>query len=229
MEIASGEKVGLIGYSGGGKSTFISLLLRLVEPQSGHVIIDNQDISQVQYESLREQIATIPQDTTLFHRSILDNIKFAKSSASDDDIIAAAKRAKCHDFIMELPEKYNTLVGERGVRLSGGQRQRISIARAFLKDAPILVLDEATSALDTITEKLIHESLDDVMRGRTSLVIAHRLSTLQSMDKIVVFDNGNIVEQGSPSRLLNDHKSHFHKLWKMQSDGFIQTQSSSDE
>lgn len=221
ITIHPGEKVGLVGYSGGGKSTFIKLILRLLDPQSGRVLIDNQDIKKVIEHSLRQQIGTIPQEPELFHRTIMDNIRFAKTEASDEEVIEASKKARCHEFIVELPERYQSLVGERGIKLSGGQKQRIAIARAFLKNAPILLLDEATSSLDSITERYIQESLHEVMKNRTTIVIAHRLSTLKDMDRILVFVNGNIVEDGSLNSLLKDKNSHFYKLWNMQAEGFI--------
>ena len=221
ITINPGEKVGLVGYSGGGKSTFIKLILRLMDIQSGNILIDNQGITEVTKHSLRTQIGTIPQEPELFHRTIMENIKFARMDASDEDVIEAAKKARCHDFIMELPEQYHALVGERGVKLSGGQKQRIAIARAFLKNAPILILDEATSSLDSMTEREIHEALHQVMENKTTIVIAHRLSTLKDMDRILVFVNGEIVEDGALNALLENKDSHFYKLWKMQAEGFI--------
>ena len=219
--IHPGQSVGLVGYSGGGKSTFIKLILRLIEPQSGSILIDNQDILKGTIRSLRKQVATIPQDPELFHRTIMENIRFGRTEATDEEVIEAAKRAKCHEFILELPEQYQCLVGERGVKLSGGQKQRIAIARAFLKQAPILLLDEATSALDSITEEYIKESLHELMINRTTLVIAHRLSTLKDMDRILVFVNGEIVQDGSLTILLKDTSGHFYKLWSSQAEGFI--------
>lgn len=221
VTIKPGEKVGLVGYSGGGKSTFIKLILRLIDTQSGRILIDNQVIKQVIKNSLRKQIGMIPQEPELFHRTIMENIRFAKPDASDEDVIDAAKKAKCDEFIAELPDKYNSLVGERGIKLSGGQKQRIAIARAFLKNAPILLLDEATSSLDSITERHIQESLHEVMAGKTTIVIAHRLSTLKDMDRILVFVSGKIVEDGSLNSLLENKESHFYKLWQMQAEGFI--------
>ena len=219
--IHAGEKVGLVGYSGGGKSTFIKLILRLLDAQSGRVLIDNQDIRKVTKHSLRKQIGMIPQEPELFHRTIMENICFAKPDATVEEVIEAAKKAKCHDFISELPEGYQSLVGERGIKLSGGQKQRIAIARAFLKNAPIILLDEATSSLDSVTERQIQESLHEVILNRTTIVIAHRLSTLRDMDRILVFVNGNIVEDGPLDNLLKDTNSHFYKLWNMQAEGFI--------
>ena len=221
ITINSGEKVGLVGYSGGGKSTFIRLILRLIDTQEGCILIDGQDIKKVTKYSLRKQIGTIPQEPDLFHRTIMDNIRFAKPDASDEEVIEAAKKARCHEFILELPEKYHSLVGERGIKLSGGQKQRLAIARAFLKQAPILLLDEATSSLDSITESYIQESLHEVMTGKTTIVIAHRLSTLKDMDRILVFVHGKIVEDGSLEDLLKNTKSHFYKLWQMQAEGFV--------
>jgi len=219
--IDSGQKVGLVGLSGGGKSTLVKILLRLYDVQSGSILIDNQDIKHVKMNSLRNQIATIPQEPELFHRSILENIRFAKPSASDEDVVNAAKKANCHQFISELPQGYASLVGERGIKLSGGQRQRIAIARAVLKNAPILILDEATSALDSLTEQYIQEGLDEAMKEKTVLVIAHRLSTLKSMDRILVFEHGVVIEDGAPAALLSVPNGKFFQLWKMQSEGFI--------
>lgn len=221
ITIHPGEKVGLVGYSGGGKSTFIKLILRLLDAQSGNILIDGQNIKNITKNSLMKQIGTIPQEPDLFHRSIMDNIRFAKLDASNAEVIEAAKKAKCHEFICELPEKYQSLVGERGIKLSGGQKQRIAIARAFLKQAPILLLDEATSSLDSITERYIQESLHNVMQNTTTIVIAHRLSTLKDMDRILVFANGDIIEDGTLNNLLENKAGHFYKLWQMQAEGFI--------
>lgn len=219
--IKAGQKVGLVGYSGGGKSTFVNLILRLFDVNHGRILIDNQDIRNVTLDSLHQQIALIPQDPTLFHRTLMENIRYGNINASDDDVKNAAINAHAHEFIEKLPLGYNTLVGERGVKLSGGQRQRIAIARAFLKNAPILILDEATSQLDSITEKLIQESLWNLMQNKTTLVIAHRLSTLLHMDRILVFDQGKIVEEGSHSELLAQ-KGLYQKLWNTQVGGFLQ-------
>lgn len=216
-----GERVGLVGYSGGGKSTFIKLILRLIEVQSGSILIDNQDIRKVKISSLINQITVIPQDPDMFHRTIMENIRFAKPEATDKEVIWAAKKARCHEFISELPEGYESLIGEHGVKLSGGQRQRLAIARAFLKNSPILLLDEATSALDSLTESHIQQSLYNLMQNKTTIVIAHRLSTLKNMDRILVFDNGKIVENGDLKTLISNKKGIFSKLWKMQIDGFI--------
>jgi ATP-binding cassette subfamily B protein len=219
VTIHPGEKVGLVGYSGGGKSTFMRLILRLMDIKSGAIKIDGQNIATVTKASLRKNISTIPQETELFHRSILENIRFARPDATDDEVILAAQKACCDEFIQALPDKYESLVGERGVKLSGGQRQRIAIARAFLKNAPILLLDEATSALDTATEQLIQQSLHEVMKHKTTIVIAHRLSTLKDMDRILFFDKGAIVEQGSLDELLANSQGQFYQLWHMQQRG----------
>ncbi len=216
-----GEKVGLVGYSGGGKSTFIKLILRLIEVQSGSILINNQDIKKVTINSLINQLTVIPQNPDMFHRSIMENIRFAKPDATDKEVISAAKKAKCHEFICELAEGYESLVGERGIKLSGGQRQRIAIARAFLKNSSILLFDEATSALDSLTENYIQQSLYNLMKTKTTIVIAHRLSTLKNMDRILVFDNGKIIEDGDLKTLLGNKNGVFSKLWQMQVGGFI--------
>ena len=218
--IPAGQKVGLVGFSGSGKSTFVNLILRLFELESGEILIDSQDIKTVTQASLREQISFIPQDTTLFHRSIIDNIRYGNVNASDEDVMKAAFLAHADEFIQDLPEGYQSLVGERGVKLSGGQRQRIAIARAILKNAPILILDEATSALDSKTEQYIQESLNFFMKNKTTIVIAHRLSTLTQMDRILVFDKGRIVEDGSHMELLHQNSLYKH-LWETQVSGFI--------
>lgn len=221
ITLRPGEKVGLVGYSGGGKSTFIKLILRLIDTPSGQILIDDQDIKTVTQSSLRTQIGTLPQEPDLFHRTLMENIRFAKPDASDEEVIEASKKAKCHEFISELPQQYYSLVGERGVKLSGGQKQRIAIARAFLKNAPILILDEATSSLDSITEHHIQESLHNVMKNKTTIVIAHRLSTLKDMDRILVFVKGEIVEDGALNSLLQNKNGHFYQLWHRQAQGFI--------
>ena len=218
--INRGEKIGLVGYSGAGKTTFANLLMRFYEVTKGRILIDGQDIREVTQESLRRAIAMIPQDTSLFHRSLYDNIRIARPEASDDEVMTAARMAGAHDFIMNLQNQYETMVGERGVKLSGGQRQRVAIARAFLKAAPILILDEATSALDSVTEQGIQDALEKVMTGRTTIVIAHRLSTLRRMDRILVFDQGQIVEQGNHDELLTAN-GHYAKMWAMQAGGFL--------
>lgn len=218
--IEPGEKVGLVGFSGSGKTTFVHLILRFYDVQAGKILIDNQDISQVTLKSLRRQIAVVPQDMVLFHRSLMENIRYGRADASDDEVFAASKKACSHEFIMEFKDKYNTITGESGFKLSGGQRQRIAIARAILKDAPILIFDEATSALDSITEKEIQKNLWDLMKNRTTIVIAHRLSTLSSLDRILVFDKGVIIESGKHESLLK-RNGHYAHLWRSQSEGFF--------
>jgi ATP-binding cassette subfamily B protein len=220
VTINAGTKVGLVGFSGSGKSTFVNLIMRFYDISQGEILIDEQNIAAVQQHSLWEQIAMIPQDPSLFHRSLLENIRYGDIHASDDQVIAAAKAAHCHEFIGDLEQGYHTLVGERGVKLSGGQRQRIAIARGILKNAPILILDEATSSLDTITEKHIQQSLETLMKNCTTLVVAHRLSTLTNMDHILVFNQGEIIEEGHIKSLLAN-KGHFHQLWNMQQNGFL--------
>jgi ATP-binding cassette subfamily B protein len=196
-----GERVGLVGHSGGGKSTMFALLQRFYDPQFGRILIDGQDIARVTQDSLREAIGVVPQDISLFHRSVMDNIRYGKPEASDDEVLEAAMTARC-DFIEDLPEGTRTIVGDRGVKLSGGQRQRIAIARAFLKNAPLLLLDEATSALDSDSEEIIREALGRLMRGRTVVAIAHRLSTVRNFDRIVVLQAGRIVQDGPPDLLV---------------------------
>jgi len=220
ITIKAGQKVGLVGHSGSGKSTFVNLILRSFDVNQGEILINNQNISSVTQDSLRSAIALIPQDPTLFHRSLLENIGYAKIDASNHEIIDAAQKAHADEFIKNMPQEYESLVGERGVKLSGGQRQRITIARAFLKNAPILILDEATSQLDSITENLIQESLKNLMKNKTVLIIAHRLSTLKDVDRILVFDNGKIIEDGSHQNLL-DLNGHYKKLWNAQIGGFL--------
>lgn len=220
IEIPAGQKVGLVGFSGGGKSTFVNLILRLYDVTDGAILIDGQDIRNVTQESLRQKIGMIPQDPTLFNRSLMDNIRYGRVDATDEEVIEAAKKAHSHEFIIKLPLGYDSLVGERGVKLSGGQRQRIAIARAFLKNAPILILDEATSQLDSVTESLIQKSFSELMQNKTTIVIAHRLSTLLHMDRILVFDKGEIVEDGTHSELLA--KGGLYKqLWDAQVGGFL--------
>lgn len=220
VTIEAGQKVGLVGYSGSGKTTFVNLILRFFNVSDGRILIDGQDIQEVTQDSLRQHIAMIPQDPTLFHRSLMDNIRYGRIDASDDEVINAAQKAHAHEFISKLPQTYDSLVGERGIKLSGGQRQRIAIARAILKNAPILILDEATSQLDSVTEHLIQESLWEVMQGKTTIVIAHRLSTLLNMDRILVFDEGQIVEDGNHQVLLK--KAGLYKtLWDEQIGGFL--------
>jgi len=221
LAIKSGEKVGLVGRSGAGKTTYTKLLLRFSDIDSGSITIDGQNITAITQDDLRSTIAYVPQEPLLFHRSIKENIGYGLDGATNAQIIKAARKAHADEFIAKLPRGYDTLVGERGVKLSGGQRQRIAIARAILKDAPILVLDEATSALDSESEKLIQDSLAALMRNRTAIVIAHRLSTIQHMDRIVVLDEGRIVEEGSHRQLLAK-KGVYAQLWAHQSGGFLE-------
>lgn len=221
LHIKSGEKIGIVGQSGAGKTTITKLLLRFNDLNSGSIMIDNQSISEVTQTSLRGSIAYVPQEPLLFHRSLAENIGYSRDNFTIEEVIEAAKKAHAHEFIDELPNKYETIVGERGVKLSGGQRQRVAIARAILKDAPILVLDEATSALDSESEKLIQDALGKLMKNRTSIVIAHRLSTIQKMDRIIVLDKGKIIEEGSHKELLAKNGV-YTKLWKHQSGGFIE-------
>ncbi len=222
LTVHPGERIGLVGISGSGKTTLTKLLLRFADVQNGEVLVSGQNIRDITQQSLREVIAYVPQETSLFHRSIAENIAYGKPDATPDEIQRAAKLANAHDFIMELPDGYDTLVGERGIKLSGGQRQRIAIARAILKDAPILVLDEATSALDSESEALIQDALNTLMAGRTSIVIAHRLSTVASLDRIVVLENGKIKEQGKHHDLLQKPDGAYHHLWSRQSGAFME-------
>lgn len=221
LHIPAGQKVGLIGHSGAGKSTILQLLLRFNDVTGGAIRIDGQDIRDITQTSLRRAIGYVPQEPLLFHRSLRENITYGRPDASDHAIRKAAKQAHALEFIKKLPEGFDTLVGERGIKLSGGQRQRIAIARAILKDAPILVLDEATSALDSESEKLIQESLETLMQGRTSIVIAHRLSTIAKLDRIIVLDAGKIVEDGTHQQLVAKNGV-YAQLWKHQSGGFIE-------
>ncbi len=219
--IAPGEKVALVGHSGSGKSTLIKLIQRFYEIQGGRINIDGQNITEVTQKSLRESISLVPQDPILFHRSLADNIAYASLEKSSADIIDASKKAHAHEFIKKLPEGYETLVGERGVKLSGGERQRVAIARAILADTPILVLDEATSSLDSESESYIQDALKVLMKSKTTIVIAHRLSTIKHADRILVFDQGKIIEQGSHEELVKKPNGHYKKLYEMQAGGFI--------
>ncbi|MFN9557919.1 MAG: ABC transporter ATP-binding protein [Dolichospermum sp.] len=220
VTIQPGERVGLVGFSGSGKSTFVNLILRLFDPQSGQILIDGVDIKDMTQEALHSQISLIPQDPSLFHRTLLENILYGRLEASEAELIEAARKAYADDFIAQMKEGYDSLVGERGVKLSGGQRQRIAIARVILKDAPILILDEATSSLDSITEKAIQDTLDSAMNGKTVIVVAHRLSTIAHLDRILVFDRGRIIEDGTHSNLLAKGGA-YHRLWQMQAGGFL--------
>lgn len=222
LSVQPGERIGLVGVSGSGKTTLTKLLLRFADVSAGQITISGQDIKKITQRSLRENIAYVPQETSLFHRSIAENIAYGKLGATQAEIERAAKLANAHEFIKDLPDGYNTLVGERGIKLSGGQRQRIAIARAILKDAPILVLDEATSALDSESEALIQDALNTLMQGRTSIVIAHRLSTVASLDRIVVLEDGKIVEQGTHHQLLGRSHGVYNHLWSRQSGAFME-------
>lgn len=218
--IRGGERVGLVGFTGAGKSTFISLILRFFPVLSGKILIDGQEIADVTLESLRAQIALIPQDPVLFHRTLRENISYGKPTATEAEIVAAAKLAHCDEFIRQIPAGFDAKVGERGTKLSGGEKQRIAIARAILAGAPILILDEATSSLDSVTEKYIQDSLSTLMQNRTTIAIAHRLSTLSRMDRILVFDKGKIVEEGTHATLMNQNGL-YARMWNMQVGGFL--------
>lgn len=221
FSIKPGEKVGLVGHSGGGKTTVTKLIMRFMDIQEGQILVDGQDISAIAQRDLRAHIASVPQESLLFHRSIAENIGYGRRDATLKEIKAVAKMAHAHEFIEQLPNGYDTLVGERGVKLSGGQRQRVTIARAMLKNAPILLLDEATSALDSESEQLIQDALWKLMEGRTAIVIAHRLSTIQKMDRIIVLEHGKIDEQGTHRELLRINNV-YAKLWAHQSGGFLE-------
>lgn len=221
LTIKAGEKVALVGPSGAGKSTVTKLLLRLYDVTEGAVRIDGEDIREVTQESLRQSISFVPQEPILFHRSLKDNIRYGRPDASEEEVIEAAKKAHCHEFISQLTEGYETHVGERGVKLSGGERQRVAIARAILKNAPILILDEATSALDSESEALIQDALKVLMEGKTVIVIAHRLSTIMTMDRIIVIENGAIAAEGTHDELVRHEGGLYHKLWSIQAGSFI--------
>lgn len=220
LTIPGGQRVGIVGPSGSGKTTFVSLLLRQQDVHEGEVQIDGQNIRKVTLNSLREAIAIVPQEPALFHRSLKENIGYGKPDATQEEIESAARKAQAHEFITELPQGYETLVGERGVKLSGGQRQRVAIARAILKNAPILILDEATSALDSESEVVIQQALEELMRGKTVIAIAHRLSTIKAMDRIIVLDGGSMVEDGSHDELVEGGGT-YARLWAHQAGGFL--------
>ncbi len=220
LTIAGGERIALVGLSGAGKSTVTKLLLRLYDVARGEIKIDKQDISKVTQDSLRDAIAFVPQEPILFHRTLMENIRYGYRDATDEMVIEAARKAHCHEFIQKLPLGYETFVGERGIKLSGGERQRVAIARAILKDAPILVLDEATSSLDSESEALIQDALNILMEGKTVIVIAHRLSTIMKMDRIIVMEAGNVVAQGTHLQLIYE-RGLYQKLWSIQAGGFI--------
>jgi ABC-type multidrug transport system fused ATPase/permease subunit len=219
LYIPPGQRVGLVGPSGAGKTTLMGLLMRMHDVTDGVIRIDGQDIRAVTQESLRGSIGLIPQDTNLFHRSLLENIRYGRPGAADEEVVEAAKRAHAHEFIVELEHGYDTLVGERGIKISGGQRQRIAIARAILRDAPILLLDEATSALDSHSEQKIQQAMKEAMAGKTVIAIAHRLSTVMDMDRLIVLDRGVIVADGSHTELLLQGGL-YAELWRKQSGGF---------
>jgi ATP-binding cassette subfamily B protein len=221
VDVRPGERVGLVGRSGSGKTTFVKLVQRLYDVSDGRILIDGQDIAQATQQSLRSQIALVQQDPILFHRSLAENIAYGRPGASTAAIEQAARLANAHDFIMRLPKGYGTLVGERGVKLSGGERQRVALARAFLADAPILILDEATSSLDSESEALIQQAMERLMKGRTSVIIAHRLSTVRSLDRILVFDRGEIVEQGTHAALMTRASGLYRSLFERQATEFI--------
>jgi len=220
LEIKPGESIGVVGHSGAGKSTLTKLLLRFNDISSGEILIDGQDIKNIRQEDLRSVIAYVPQEPVLFHRSIRENIAYSRPDATEDEIIEVAKKAHAHEFIIKLAKGYDTKVGERGIKLSGGERQRIAIARAMLKKAPIIMLDEATSSLDSVSESYIHDAFKELMKGKTTLVVAHRLSTVQEMDRIIVLDKGEIVEQGKHVELIKNGNI-YANLWNHQTGGFL--------
>jgi len=222
LTIKSKERVALVGHSGAGKSTVIRLLLRMHDVTKGKIYIDGQKISNVTQSSLWKNVSLVPQEPILFHRSLMENIRYGRPTATDEEVVKAAALARCTEFIDQLPEKYNTFVGERGIKLSGGERQRVAIARAILCNSPILVLDEATSSLDSESEKYIQEALDELMKNKTVIVIAHRLSTIMKMDRIVVMDKGEVIEAASHKQLLKKKGGMYKQLWELQVGGFIQ-------
>lgn len=220
LTIKAGEKVALVGPSGAGKSTVTKLMFRFFDLDAGAIRIDGQSVADVTLESLWEHIGLVPQEPILFHRTLMENIRYGRRTATDEEVVQAAKKARCHEFIVALPNGYGTFVGERGVKLSGGERQRVAIARAILKDAPILVLDEATSSLDSESEAMIQEALRALMKGKTTMVIAHRLSTIMQMDRIVVMEGGKMADEGTHAELLKRHGT-YKKLWEIQAGGFV--------
>ena len=223
LTIKPGERIALVGPSGAGKSTIVKLLLRMHEATKGKILIDGQKINQVKQESLWRGISLVPQEPILFHRTLMENIRYGQPEATNNEVVDAAKLAHCHEFIINFPDAYSTYVGERGIKLSGGERQRVAIARAILRNAPILVLDEATSSLDSESEALIQKGLENLMKGKTVIVIAHRLSTIMKMDRIIVIDGGKIKEQGSHKELLGKKEGLYKRLWKVQAGGFLAT------
>ncbi|MFA6300772.1 MAG: ABC transporter ATP-binding protein [Candidatus Paceibacterota bacterium] len=220
LMIPSGQKVAVVGSSGAGKTTFVRLLMRLFNLTSGKITIDGVDIENISQKNLREQIAFVPQDPVLFHRTLMENIRYGRRNATDEEVLAAAHLAHCDEFINALPNQYDTYVGERGIKLSGGERQRVAIARAILKNSPILILDEATSSLDSHSESLIQDALHNLIKGKTTIVIAHRLSTIREMDRIIVIEKGKIVEDGKHDELANKKGGLYKKLWDLQAGGF---------
>jgi ATP-binding cassette subfamily B protein len=221
LSIASGQRIALVGHSGAGKSTIVKLLLRSHDVTSGTLMIDGQRIDKVTLESLWQNVSYVPQDPILFHRTLMDNIRYGKPEATDEEVMEAARLAHAHEFIQSFPERYETFVGERGVKLSGGERQRVAIARAILKNSPILILDEATSSLDSESERLIQDALQNLMKGKTVIVIAHRLSTIMAMDRILVIEDGEVVEDGTHKQLLRKKNGFYKKLWDIQAGTFI--------
>ncbi|MEI6280849.1 MAG: ABC transporter ATP-binding protein [bacterium] len=220
LDIPAGQKIAIVGSSGAGKTTFVRLLMRLFNIYSGKIMIDGIDINNISQENLRHEIAFVPQDPVLFHRTLMENIRYGKRDATDNEVLNAAHLSHCDEFIEALPNKYETYVGERGVKLSGGERQRVAIARAILKNAPILVLDEATSSLDSHSESLIQDALHTLIKGKTTIVIAHRLSTIREMDRIIVIEKGKIIEDGVHDELLKKEDGLYKKLWDLQAGGF---------
>ena len=218
VTIKSGEKIGLVGFSGSGKTTFVNLIMREFDIQNGQILINDQDIKTVNLYSLRQNIAYITQDISMFNRTIMENIRFGNETASDEEIFEISQDAFCHEFIIELDKGYNTVLGDNGTKVSGGQKQRISIARAMLKKSPIIIFDEATSALDSITEKKIKDAINRLSKDRTTLIIAHRLSTLREVNKILVFNNGVIIESGNHDELMKKENGHYKKLWESQNE-----------
>ncbi len=221
LTIKASEKIALIGPSGGGKSTIIKLLLRMFDVTNGEILIDGQNIAKFTQDSLHEQVTLVPQDPILFHRTLMENIRYGRADATDKEVIAAAKMAHCHEFIQNFQDRYNTYVGERGVKLSGGQRQRVAIARAILSNAKILILDEATSSLDSESETLIQDALENLIKNKTAIIIAHRLSTIMKTDRILVLKDGQIIEQGTHADLVDKTNSLYKKLWDLQVGGYL--------
>jgi len=221
LTIPPGQKIAVVGSSGAGKTTLVRLLMRLFDITSGEILIDGTNISKISQKNLREQIAFVPQDPVLFHRTLMENIRYGRRDATDEEVLKAARLAHCDEFINSLPLRYETYVGERGIKLSGGERQRVAIARAIIKNAPILILDEATSSLDSHSESLIQDALTKLIQGKTTIVIAHRLSTIRQMDRIIVLEKGEIVEDGTHEGLANKKDGFYKKLWDLQAGGFL--------